>query len=182
MYGVVAHFDKQTEQRIKDIWRELSDLSISTYAEEVPNRRPHITLASYNHLKIDEYVILFKSFYASKYRLSLSLNSLGTFMSSGLLFFAPTPSIQLLNFHKEHHDYFQSFEDNPDSLYLPEKWVPHCTIANRLSIDKLKEAIEYCTNRMKSIEGIITEITIIKAIYEHGKCISAPTIYTCYLK
>lgn len=45
MYGVVAHFDEKTEHSIKEIWKELSELSISTYAEEVPNRRPHITLA-----------------------------------------------------------------------------------------------------------------------------------------
>ncbi|MFF3023368.1 hypothetical protein ACFVRR_12050 [Gottfriedia sp. NPDC057948] len=40
MYGVVALFDAKTEQIIKDIWTELSEKSISFYADEVVDRNP----------------------------------------------------------------------------------------------------------------------------------------------
>ncbi len=50
MYGVVALFDAKTEQIIKDIWTELREKSISFYADEVVDRKPHITLASYHSL------------------------------------------------------------------------------------------------------------------------------------
>ncbi|WML48684.1 hypothetical protein RCG23_00590 [Neobacillus sp. PS3-34] len=46
MFGVIALFDEQTEQIINDIWKELREKLISFYAEEVEDRRPHITLAS----------------------------------------------------------------------------------------------------------------------------------------
>lgn len=45
MYGVVAHFDSNTELYIKNVWKELSDKAISQYAEEVQDKRPHITIA-----------------------------------------------------------------------------------------------------------------------------------------
>jgi hypothetical protein len=50
MYGVVALFDAKTEQIIKDIWTELKEKSISFYADEVVDRKPHITLASYHNI------------------------------------------------------------------------------------------------------------------------------------
>ena len=43
MYGVVALFDEKTENIIKVIWEELREQSISFYAYEVEDRRPHIT-------------------------------------------------------------------------------------------------------------------------------------------
>lgn len=132
-------------------------------------------------MNIEEYIDLFEDFYKYTSKIAISLSSLGTFMKSGLLFVAPTPSIQLLNFHEQHHQKFKTFQDDPHSFYLPNRWVPHCTIANRLSRDKLKEALDYCMNRMKMMDAQIMEVSIIKAIYENNKCIGAPTVYTCFL-
>ena len=54
-----AHFDEESERYIKEVWKELSDQAISTYAEEVIDRRPHITLASYQRLNMDRFLPLF---------------------------------------------------------------------------------------------------------------------------
>lgn len=42
MFAVVAHFDQKTEQTINTLWKGLSASSISNYAYEVSDRKPHI--------------------------------------------------------------------------------------------------------------------------------------------
>ena len=50
MYWVIGLFDKETEQKVEDIWTQLSENSISFFSEEMKDARPHITLASYYDL------------------------------------------------------------------------------------------------------------------------------------
>ncbi|MBM7587493.1 2'-5' RNA ligase [Bacillus pakistanensis] len=178
MYGVIALFDEKTEQIIKDIWRELSEKSISFYAEEIEDRRPHITIASYENLNYLEYSDHMELFYVDKSEIEITFQTLGTFLNSGTLFFSPTVTKELLEFHSQHHQYFKEFNDNPNSLYLPGKWIPHCTLANRLSTNKLSEAFHYCLTRNDTIHGKIKEVAIIEVTNKN----IAPQIYSKVLK
>jgi 2'-5' RNA ligase len=103
MYGVIALFDERTEQMIKDIWRELSEKSISFYAEEVEDRSPHITLASYKDLNCIEYIKQLDVFYENKSEIDITFKTIGTFLNSGALFFSPIVTKELLEFHSQHH-------------------------------------------------------------------------------
>lgn len=50
MYGIIALFDDELNKKILKLWQELKNESISTYAFEVRNRKPHLTIASYSEL------------------------------------------------------------------------------------------------------------------------------------
>ncbi|MER2261479.1 MAG: hypothetical protein ABS934_05640 [Psychrobacillus sp.] len=56
MFGIIALFDDQLNKRILKLWQELNDESISSYAFEVNDRKPHITIASYSKLDIDAFI------------------------------------------------------------------------------------------------------------------------------
>ncbi|MFJ8064035.1 2'-5' RNA ligase family protein [Psychrobacillus sp. NPDC096426] len=174
MYGIIALFDEQTEQMITDIWKELKEKSISYYAYEVENRRPHITLASYNKIYKNEYMKLMDEFYNDKQAIDITFNAIGSFLNSGTLFFSPTVTEELFEFHANHHRNFQQFNDDPNSFYLPNSWIPHCTIANRLSSEKLLEAFDCCSKRNDIIYGKIKEVAIIKVSSSNY----APIIYS----
>lgn len=161
MYGLIAIFDEKTEQVIKDIWKELKEKSISSYAYEVENRRPHITLASYNHIIKTEFIKQMDEFYNDKPTIDITFNSIGSFLNSGALFFSPTVTRELMEFHSNHHKYLKQFNDDPNSLYIPDNWIPHCTLANRLSPKKLSEAFNYCSIRNSNIYGKIKEVALI---------------------
>ncbi|MFK0522960.1 2'-5' RNA ligase family protein [Paenibacillus illinoisensis] len=179
LYGVVAHFDQDTELYIKQVWKEISDNAVSRYAEEVQDRRPHITIAGYDSdVDIDKFISDFDCFYESKKQLSITLNSIGTFLNTGIVFLAPVHSQKFLTFHANHHQFFGKYRMNAESQYLPNSWVPHCTIANRLNDENLKEAMVYCTKRIERLRTNIVEISVIKAIYENGKCIKSPSLHT----
>ncbi len=177
MFAMIALFDRVTEQRIKNVWQQLKDHSISSYAFEVEDRRPHLTIASYNNLNLTEFIRQMNESYNDMHPLEITFNTIGSFLNSGTLFLSPTVTRELIEFHSNHHKCFHSFHDNPDSLYMPGKWVPHCTIANRLSKEKLSEAFRFCIEREGTFVGQISEVALID-VSEKNK---APIIYSAHL-
>ncbi|GHH99462.1 2'-5' RNA ligase family protein [Neobacillus kokaensis] len=174
MYGLIAIFDETTEQLIKTIWKELYERSISAYAYEVEDRIPHITLASYNNLNISDFIEQINEIYENQPAIDIKFNSIGSFLNSGALFYSPTMTKDLFEFHANHHKKFEQFNDDPNSLYIPDHWIPHCTIANRLSLEKLTEAFHYCTKRISTIQGKIVGVALID-VSDKSK---APIIYS----
>ncbi|MFS0615631.1 2'-5' RNA ligase family protein [Lederbergia ruris] len=175
MYGLIALFDERTEQLIRDIWKELKERSISTYAYEVEDRRPHITLAIYNNIKNKtDFIKQMDVIYKNQLAIDIKFNAIGSFLKSGALFFSPTITEDLINFHSNHHKNFKRYNDDPNSLYLPDNWIPHCTIANRLSPEKLAEAFRYCSQRNSTIFGKIVELALIDGSDKS----KAPIIYS----
>lgn len=174
MYGLIAIFDETTEQIIKDIWKELKERSISFYAYEVEDRIPHITLAGYNDLNPSYFTKQMDVFYEGKQAIDITFNTIGSFLNSGALFLSPTVTTELIEFHSNHHKIFEQFNDDPNSLYLPNRWIPHCTIANRLSPEKLSKAFDYCSKRNATIAGQIKEVALIDVSNKN----KAPIIYS----
>lgn len=182
MYGVLAYFDENTEKFLKGIWKGLVYNSISYYSEEVKDRRPHITIADYNNIEENEFIESMDNYYDIKSKIDVRLSVLGTFLNSGALFISPTMSKELIGFHNSHHENFKRFNDDLDSLYLPGKWIPHCTIANRLTQDKLVEAFNYCTKNIDTIHAKISEVALIKVINEEDKGSKVVTVFSKELK
>ena len=174
MYGLISIFDEFTEQLIKNIWKELKENSISSYAYEVEDRIPHITFASYNNLDITDFIEQMDVIYSNRSVIDIQFSTIGSFLNSCTLFFSPTVTKELFELHSNHHMIFERFNDNPNSLYLPGNWIPHCTIANRLSQEKLIEAFNYCSKRQSTIIGQIVKMALID-VSDKNK---APIIYS----
>jgi hypothetical protein len=173
MYGIIGLFDKETDNKIRMIWEELHAESISFYAEEVVDRKPHITLGSYETLDEGECIRKLDEFYQGQSCLDISFASLGTFLNSGALYLAPVVTSELLHLHKRHHEQFNQFNQNTQSLYSPNQWIPHCTLANRLTTAKLTQAFNYCLNRVQPITGKLTEVAIIRVEGDKAPVISS---------
>ena len=156
----------------------MRDRGISGYVDEVPNRRPHLTLADYSNLDEAEFMDMFDRFYNARAGFSLNFGMLGTFIGSGTLFLAPNPAAELLKFHAEHHQYFSRYADEANSLYAPNAWVPHCTIASRLDERKLPEALLYCTGSIQTFIAEIREVSLIKLKYLNNRCTDCAAMLT----
>ncbi|MDG4656320.1 2'-5' RNA ligase family protein [Ectobacillus antri] len=182
MYAIIALFEEETHQQVIRIWNELADLRISHYAQEIENRQPHITLASYDKLEEISFIERMDMCYQATQRIPITLCTIGTFISSGALFWAPAPTKELLDFHERHHDLLSGFAAEGPSLYEPGCWVPHCTIANRLTADKLAEAVLYCTNKLPVQNAFLTKLALIRTEKANGKIVAAPIIQEWSLK
>ncbi|MCT4784502.1 MULTISPECIES: 2'-5' RNA ligase family protein [Exiguobacterium] len=164
MYAVIALFDKKTEEEIKGLWSGLRDEQISSYAYEVPARQPHLTIASYKQVEVPLFIETMQAHYQNKECIPFVFSTLGTFIHSGTLFLAPTISVELREFHLRHHFIFKQFDDDPASLYLPDFWVPHCTLANRLTRGERLAAYEYCSEHIKTYNREITGVAFIHLV------------------
>jgi 2'-5' RNA ligase len=182
MYWVIALFDDKTEELIKGIWKELTIKKISFYEEEIHDARPHITIGSYTHLNKEAYIEALDSYYEHKKSIHITLNTIGSFLNFGTLFLSPTVTGELLNLHSSHHDYFQSFNEYANPLYLPDNWIPHCTLANKLPPEKLAEGFEYCLKRGDLIDARITHIALIELVEDSINGVDAPIIFSKPLK
>ncbi|MCR8847441.1 2'-5' RNA ligase family protein [Rossellomorea sp. SC111] len=182
MYWVIALFDDKTEEQIKGIWKELAVKNISYYEEEINDARPHITLGSYTELDKEAYIESLDTFYEHRAPFSITFNTVGSFLNFGTLFLSPTVTRELLEFHASHYDHFHSFNHQANPLYLPDNWIPHCTLANKLSPEKLAEGFEHCLGKGDTIEAEITDIAIIELIDDSEDCMEAPIIFTKSLR
>ncbi|MCA1058805.1 2'-5' RNA ligase family protein [Rossellomorea aquimaris] len=182
MYWVIALFDEKTEEGIKGIWKELTIKNISYYEEEINDARPHITIGSYTDLDKEAYINALDKYYEHKNSIGVTFNTVGSFLNFGTLFLSPTVTRELLDFHSTHHDHFQSFNEAANPLYLPDSWIPHCTLANKLSPQKLAEGFEHCLERGDMIKGEITDIALIELVDDTTDCVEAPIIFTKTLK
>jgi 2'-5' RNA ligase len=182
MYWVAALFDEETEQEIRQIWEELREEKISYYADEVKDGRPHITLASYSELDKSKYITDMKKCYENKGEIEICFNTLGSFLNYGTLFFSPTVTKNLMDFHALHYEFFEDVNSMANPLYMPGKWIPHCTLANKLPEEELAKAFQYCLKRNDSINGRITEIALIELAEDQGEQMEAPIIFSVPLQ
>jgi len=178
MYGVMALFDETTEKELHAVWNELCGSGISYYSKEAPNRRPHITIASYQNIEPESFIEDMNQVLQETSSIPITLGTLGTFLASQTVFLSPVPTKTLLDFHHNFHEKMKKYSDNPSSLYLPGNWIPHCTIANHLKEEKFHEAFQYCTNRIEKVDAVIREIALIKVEYKNKKCVDAPIIFS----
>ncbi|WP_188525535.1 2'-5' RNA ligase family protein [Saccharibacillus endophyticus] len=152
------------------MWKELSDRGISHYAQEIENRKPHLTIADYSELNNEaEYCEQFVRYYESASKMSLGFGALGTFIDSGALFLSPNPTKKLLDFHFDHHRHFHAYSSFSNPVYHPGQWIPHCMIANRLDDVKLSEALRFATKSLTAIEAEVQEVSLIKIIHDENK-------------
>jgi 2'-5' RNA ligase len=72
----------------------------------------------------------------------LDLHALGTFPGSeGVLFLATTVDAELLAQHRRVSEVLAGGWVEPWQHYLPGRWVPHCTLTQRLDHDQVVNAL-----------------------------------------
>ena len=62
MYAVEAFFSAELEEAVKKIWHSLSDTGLDSSMISIQGLRPHITLATYSTLPVEDFEPLFESF------------------------------------------------------------------------------------------------------------------------
>ncbi|EJQ42983.1 hypothetical protein IEE_03161 [Bacillus cereus BAG5X1-1] len=166
--------------KIRELQSELTNI-IGT--NQLAGVEPHITLADYNELDVNLYTEKLKEFVAFQENIAaVTFPSVGTFPTNGTIFLAPTITNELLRFHHSYHDYFKTFHDNPNSYYVPEKWVPHCTITNGLNSNQFLSVMEYIYEKFDVTTASIEKLKLIKVNYENGSAISSSILAECNLK
>ncbi|PFV81617.1 hypothetical protein COL05_13780 [Bacillus sp. AFS059628] len=180
MYAIIATFDRVFSNKIIELQNEITNI-IGT--NQLAGVEPHITLADYNELDVHSYTEQLEKFAAVQENIAeVTFPSVGTFPTNGTIFLASTVTDELLKLHYSYHDYFKNFHDNLNSYYVPGKWVPHCTIANKLHANQFLSVMEYIYQKFDYATASIEKIKLIKVNYENGTAISSSLLAEYKLK
>jgi 2'-5' RNA ligase len=132
---VCAAFDAVTDARI-DSLRD----AVEAAGHRVRRaHRPHLTLSAARMDEPDEVVALASEVAARHATVRVTMTGLGTF-PSGVLFVAPDDSPGLRSLQRDAYDSMRAhWPPAFGGQTAPGEWIPHCTLATRLTRRELHE-------------------------------------------
>lgn len=174
-YAVVLYFDEKSESYLLEIMRNLCEAGVNRYMLDV-GIRPHITLASWMN---DEGRDLSKEIagYADAVKgTGVLFPSIGIFPTSPkVVYLSPVKNDELLDLH---HDFYRRLDGKINSYipyYTPGQWVPHCTLATKLTEEEVQRSIKALLHVPFPIKATIAQVGLIK-------CNPVEEILSCELK
>lgn len=155
--GVLLHFDRESERRIRGTWIKICNDGICS---EMINScaRPHISLGGFDNVDSDFIVKRMKENLSSFKKQRIQFTSISTFMNEhGVVYLAPRVTPDLLSFNVRFNEIFADIEDKKIKIYTPGYWVPHCTLALNIPREKVLHAIDIA---LDSFEPFYAEIMV----------------------
>lgn len=160
MYAIIALLDKTSNDYIRTIWEELREKGFSHYAFEKENMEPHLTLASLWEVNMPVVQQILGQLVDEFFPLELPFSAIGSFLGQSIITLNPVKTPALVHLHSTLHQ--QLVEYLPVySLYAPQYWVPHVTLANRVQESHFLQAYQYCLSRCEHFAGFIVGFKLI---------------------
>lgn len=161
MYLLSIYFDEQTEKRLQGFIRRVAEVTGDTFMldNQVP---PHITVAAVETKHEDALIAhveeLVKKFEAGE----IKWVSVGTF-STQVIYVQPVLNAYLHNLSTLLSQELGQIEETICSPYYePFSWLPHCTIAKRLTKEQMVQAFQVLQNYFTPMDGRVVRIGIAK--------------------
>ena len=160
-YSVELYFDRVSERIIESHLNINKDKSISNVDLGL-NFKPHISIAVYkDSLSAQKLMEKLTSFRVDRFKLMLTY--VGFFCSDyNTIFLCPTITQRLLRLHDHFHSEFIDFKDDLIDYYLPNNWIPHCTISEETNNEDFFKNIRSIKEKFKPIEIEIDRIAFVK--------------------
>lgn len=148
--------DDRLEAMIRGAWRRLAEAGLPSLAgHRHPTNRPHLTIAETESLG-DEGRAAIGGLVGAKLPLATGLVAMGVFARRGLvLHLVVVPSPELVTLHLAVWERLAALGAAPRPHLEPGRWVPHVTLAGRLSRADLSAAADIVAD-MLPVEGAWT--------------------------
>ncbi len=161
-YAVELYFDQYSEGEIKSIWKRLYDERLHKFMHD-SNSRPHISLAVYND-DVDEKKLVrrVEIFSKSMDPFKLRLSNIGMFHTDGtVIFLSPKITPELLDLHNRYHGFMKDFAEEEWAYYLPQSWIPHCTMATGLGESEMHGTLDVIREMFAPMEVVVEEVGVV---------------------
>jgi hypothetical protein len=141
--AIELYLDVDASRRVRKLWQALEEEGVQTLASLLDERhRPHVSLAAARRLE-PEAVTAALAGHAVGRGLTLELDFVGQFIGR-VLWLGVTPTLELLQLHREVHDRLAGHGIEVWEHYRPGRWVPHCTISMRVPNPLMGAAVRRC--------------------------------------
>jgi 2'-5' RNA ligase len=143
-FAVVLYFEDLHESEFQKIWKTLAEEGLSTDLLKA-EIRPHITLGIFDELNCQPCDSQLAELAAQTRSLEFQITHLGLFIHpEPVVFAAPTITAELIVFHQTLHKIMAVESKAPWEMYLPGKWVPHCTLALGFEMEQVGKIFKVC--------------------------------------
>lgn len=161
MYLISIYFDEMTEKRISSYMKQIGKATGNTVMLD-GNVPPHITVAAF---QTESESVAREIFLRGAENLksgSVQWVSVGTFLPN-VIYIAPILNEYLHELSETYNKEITNMQKvTADRKYVPYSWLPHSTLAKRLSKEQLAVAFGVMQNQFGPFGGKVTKIGLAK--------------------
>lgn len=161
-YAIELLFEEKGETAVRHLWHSLAEAGVNDSMVRF-GATPHVTLGGFADEPLDMELMAEKLrlFARAKRPFSLTLSYLGVFNTNPAVVYAgATMSLTLLETHRFFHELVAGVGQQPWDYYLPDAWVPHCTLAEGVQGVEVGTAVSHCQRLTLPIHTTINRITV----------------------
>ena len=161
MYLVSLYFDNKSTMKIQGFINKVSAESGNNFMTH-NNVPPHITIASFQTNEEDRVIEILDKIIRDTDKGIITWASIGIFKSS-VIFLAPVLNEYLHNLSVNIYEGISLVENiSISKYYLPFNWMPHTTIAKKLTKEELMSAFQELEKNFAILSGTVTRIALSK--------------------
>ena len=161
-YGVILLLTPNGDRPVRTLWTQLAQVGLSTTMID-KHVDPHLTLGlctDINPKSFEAALTVFARLHAS---FALELSHVGLFTDPApVLFLGVTMTAQLLHAHNTFDLLFSKYGIGISSLYRPNHWVPHLTLAERIKPEEIPRAIGWATHIRLPLHTVADRIALVE--------------------
>lgn len=160
-YAIVLYYDNTTNKIIGNMIERAATLSGNSYMLDI-NIPPHVTLGCFFSNEQADLLVKVESFAKSVTPFEVTFHSLGAF-EPYVLFASPIKDECLTQLNALlHESLLNSYEPAENTNYLPDKWMPHCSLAVRLNAEQFTKAKAIESEIALPFTALVTKIALAK--------------------
>lgn len=160
-YAIELYFDSQMENQIRLFRESIYKLGIEPVLGKMDDK-PHVSLAVFSQMDPEALKKVAFEFSGAIRQFPVQLDAIGVFPTiDNVLYLTPVPTLRLLKTHQEFHRILKQKKLIPSAYYLPNHWVPHCTLEFNLPDEQLILAVQLCKQHFTPIRGWFDRLGVI---------------------
>lgn len=154
-YGIILLLEEQESQSLR---KAFYDLDSSLLRLQIA---PHISLALFDNADQDTVLRMAESLSECTAPFRVRFSSLGLFLGpENILFLSPVVTRELLQIHEDLYGRCMAQGLVYDERYRPGLWVPHCTLDEKVSLDKTLRDITYLAEHAPLGEYLVDRVIV----------------------
>jgi 2'-5' RNA ligase len=158
-YAVELDLDPASAEVVRRLWSALSGVGV-TWMEQ-SGATPHVSLAIWERIDQPAFDAELARLAAETPPLPITFDGIGTF-PAGAVFLRPVADPALVELQRRCHARLSPFASEPWNYYMPEAWIPHCTLAMQVPPDRTAEALAVARRADLPILGRLEAVGIVE--------------------
>jgi 2'-5' RNA ligase len=160
--AVEMYLDAEADGRVQALRHTLATAGAGSYLEGIGSR-PNVSLAVFDDLDRPRAVSALSRFVESCEPLTVSFRDVRTFdQPERVILLGLAPDEELIAVHAELHAFLRSMRLASSPLYLPGRWIPHCTLAQHLPPDVFDAALAAARGAFQEFDANLCEIALVE--------------------